>query len=106
MKSIQLTGYGTPADVVKLVDVPDVGAAAPDEIVIDVEAAPVEPSDLYMIAGIYGNLPPLPHILGIQGVGRVSAAGSKVKHLKEGDRVLVPPFAPSWVERVKRAPPG
>ena len=54
-----------------------------------------------MIAGIYGNLPPLPHILGIQGVGRVSAIGRSVKHLKEGDRTLVPPFAPSWVERVK-----
>lgn len=101
MKSIQLSAYGDPAEVVKLVDVPDVGAPGPDEIVIDLEAAPVEPSDLYMIAGIYGNLPPLPHILGIQGVGRVSALGRNVKHLKEGDRTLVPPFEPSWVERVK-----
>ena len=101
MKSIQLTAYGNPADVVKLVDVPDVTAPGPDEVVIDVEAAPVDPSDLYMIAGTYGNLPPLPHILGIEGVGRVSARGRNVKHLKEGDRTLVPPFTPSWVERVK-----
>ena len=75
MKSIQVTAYGKPADVVKLVDVPDVSAPGPDEVVIDVEAAPEEPSDLYMIAGVYGNLPPLPHILGIQGVGRVLARG-------------------------------
>jgi NADPH:quinone reductase-like Zn-dependent oxidoreductase len=101
MKSIQVTAYGDPAEVVKLVNVPDVGSPASNEVVIDVEAAPVEPSDLYMIAGIYGNLPPLPHILGIQGVGRASAIGRGIKHLKEGDRVLVPPFAPSWVERVK-----
>ncbi len=47
------------------------------------------------------ELPPLPHILGIQGVGRVSAVGQGVKYLKEGDRTLVPPFTPSWVERVK-----
>jgi NADPH:quinone reductase-like Zn-dependent oxidoreductase len=101
MKSIQVAAYGDPADVVRIVDVPDVEPPGPDEIVIHVEAAPIEPSDLYMIAGVYGNLPPLPHILGIQGVGRVSAVGNKVKHLREGDRTLVPPFAPSLVERVK-----
>jgi NADPH:quinone reductase-like Zn-dependent oxidoreductase len=101
MRSIQLTGYGNPADVVKLVDTPDVGAPGIGEVVIDVEAASVEPSDLYIIAGAYGRLPPLPHILGIQGVGRVSAVGQGVKHLREGDRTLVPPFTPSWVERVK-----
>src|ERR1700757_2008293 len=101
MKSVQLTAYGKVADVVKLIDVPDVGPPGPDEIIINVEAAPVEPSDLYMIAGIYGNLPPLPHILGIQGVGRVAARGRNVKHLKEGDRTITPPFVPSWVDRVK-----
>ena len=101
MKSIQLTAYGKAADVVKLIEVPDVGTPGPDEIIIDVEAAPIEPSDLYMIAGVYGNLPPLPHILGIQGVGRVAAKGRNVKHLKEGDRTMTPLFVPSWVDRVK-----
>jgi NADPH:quinone reductase-like Zn-dependent oxidoreductase len=90
MKSIQLTAYGKPDEVVKLIDVPDIGKPGPDEIIVDVEAAPIEPSDLYMIAGIYGNLPPLPHILGIQGVGRVAAKGRNVKHLKEGDRTMTP----------------
>jgi NADPH:quinone reductase-like Zn-dependent oxidoreductase len=105
MKSIQLTAYGDPAKVVKVVDVPDVGAPAPDEVVIDIEAAPVEPSDLYIIAGIYGVLPPLPHILGIQGVGCVSAVGRKITHLKEGDRAITPLFTPSWAERVKTNSP-
>ena len=105
MKSIQLTSYGNPADVVKLVDAPDVGVPDPHEIVIDIEAAPVEPSDLYTVAGIYGVLPPLPHFLGIQGVGIVSAVGRNVKHLKEGDRTITPLFTPSWVERVKTTSP-
>jgi len=105
MKGIQLTGYGNPTDVVKLVDAPDIGAPGPDEIVINIEAAPVEPSDLYTVAGIYGVLPPLPHFLGIQGVGRVSAIGRNVKHLKEGDRTITPLFTPSWVERVKTNSP-
>ena len=105
MKGIQLSGYGNPADVVKLVDAPDVGPPNPDEIVIDIEAAPVEPSDLYTVAGVYGVLPPLPHFLGIQGVGIVSAVGRDVKHLKEGDRTITPLFIPSWVERVKTNSP-
>lgn len=105
MRGIQLAGYGNPSEVVKVVDVPDVGDPGPDEIILDVEAASVEPSDLYIIAGAYGILPPLPHLLGIQGVGRVSAIGRNVKHVKEGDRALVPPFVPSWVERVKTDAP-
>lgn len=105
MRSIQLTAYGNPAEVVKLVDVPDVGTPGPAEVVVEVEAASLEPSDLYVIAGHYGILPPLPHILGIQGVGRVAAVGRDVKHLKEGDRTLLPPFTPSLVERVKTSAP-
>lgn len=101
MKALQLSGYGNPADVVKLADVPDVGAPAPDEIVIAVEASPVNGTDFMMMAGRYGFQPPLPHVLGVEGVGRVVAVGRNVKHLKEGDRTLTPPASPAWAERVK-----
>lgn len=101
MKAIQLNAYGDPADVVRLVDVHDVGAPGQDEIVIDVEASPVNGTDFMMMMGIYGYQPPLPHILGVEGVGRVSAVGHNVEHLKEGDRTLIPPLQSAWVERVK-----
>jgi len=101
MKAIQLQGYGDPAEVVRLVDVPVVGAPGPDEFIIDVEATPINGTDFMMMAGIYGFQPPLPHILGVEGVGRVSAVGRNVKHVREGDRTLIPPATPSWVERVK-----
>jgi NADPH:quinone reductase-like Zn-dependent oxidoreductase len=39
--------------------------------------------------------------MGTEGVGRVIAAGSGVKHLKQGDRALVPFPAPAWAERIK-----
>ncbi|MGW5251031.1 alcohol dehydrogenase catalytic domain-containing protein [Streptomyces sp. NPDC004129] len=42
-------------------------------------------------------LPPLPHRLGAQAVGRISAVGSDVKHLKVGDRTLVPPLSNACV---------
>ena len=41
MKAIQLQAFGDPSNVVKLVDVPDIGAPGPDEIVIAVEASPI-----------------------------------------------------------------
>jgi NADPH:quinone reductase-like Zn-dependent oxidoreductase len=90
MKALQLTAYGDPKDVIKLVDLPEFGPLAADEWIIDMEAAPVSPTDQYIIAGIYGELPPLPHGLGCEGVGRVSAIGSCVTHVKVGDRVIAP----------------
>jgi mitochondrial enoyl-[acyl-carrier protein] reductase / trans-2-enoyl-CoA reductase len=100
MKAIQLQAFGNPADVVKLIDVPDVGAPGPDEVVIAVEASPINWTDFLIIAGRYGYLPPLPAILGVEGVGRVAAVGRNVKHLKEGDRTLIPLLHPAWAERI------
>ncbi|HTZ27533.1 MAG TPA: alcohol dehydrogenase catalytic domain-containing protein, partial [Streptosporangiaceae bacterium] len=101
MKGLQLTAYGDPSEVVELVDVREVGAPGLDEVVIDVEASPVEPTGLYTIAEVYGYLPPPPHLLGAQGVGRVSAAGRDVRHLREGDRALVPVLGNAWASQVK-----
>jgi len=102
MKTLQLTAYGDPKEVIKLVDQPDFDSLAADEWVIDMEAAPVSPTDQYIIAGIYGELPPLPHGLGCEGVGRVSAVGSGVKHVKVGDRVIAPLLQnTTWSTRIK-----
>jgi NADPH:quinone reductase-like Zn-dependent oxidoreductase len=53
MKAIQIEVFGNPAEVVKAVDVPDVGAPAAGEVVIAVEASPINQYDLLMIAGAY-----------------------------------------------------
>src|SRR6202023_226515 len=58
-------------------------------------------SDLLMISGRYGYRPKLPSVMGTEGVGRVIAVGNRVKHLKPGDRTLVPYPAPAWAERIK-----
>jgi NADPH:quinone reductase-like Zn-dependent oxidoreductase len=101
MKAIQIEAFGNPAEVMKLVDIPDVGAPAAQEVVIALEASPINFSDLLMISGRYGYRPKLPAVMGSEGVGRVVAVGSGVKHLKEGDRTLVPYPTPAWAERVK-----
>ena len=101
MKALQLQAFGKPVDVVKLVDVADVGSPSGNEVVIALEASPINVTDLLIIAGRYGYLPPLPSILGVEGTGRVIAVGPDVKQLKEGDRTLIPLLQPAWVERIK-----
>lgn len=105
MNAIQIETFGSPVEVLKLVDVADVGAPAAGEVVIAVEASPINQYDLLMIAGGYGYRPQLPAIMGTEGVGRVVAVGPGVRHLKEGDRTLVPFLHPSWAERIKTGAP-
>ena len=105
MKAIQIDTFGNPAEVVRVVDIPDVGTPAAGEVVIAVEASPINQYDLLMIAGGYGYRPQLPAIVGTEAAGRVVWVGAGVKHLKEGDRTLVPFLHPSWSERVKTGAP-
>ena len=101
MQAIQIEAFGNPAEVMKVVDIPDVGAPDSGEVVIALEASPINMSDLLMISGRYGYRPKLPCVVGTEGVGRVIAVGGGVTHLKEGDRTLVPYPAPAWAERIK-----
>ena len=101
MKAIQIEAFGNPAEVMKLVEIPDVGTPGVGEVVIALEASPINMSDLLMISGRYGYRPKLPAIVGAEGVGRVVAVGSGVAHLKEGDRTLVPYPSLAWAERIK-----
>jgi NADPH:quinone reductase-like Zn-dependent oxidoreductase len=101
MQAIQIESFGNPAEVMKVVDIPDVGAPGEGEVVIALEASPINMSDLLMISGRYGYRPKLPSVMGTEGVGRVIAVGGGVKHLKQGDRTLVPFPAPAWAERIK-----
>ena len=54
MKAVQIEAFGNPAEVVKVVDIPDVGAPAAGEVVIALDASPINQYDLLMIAGRYG----------------------------------------------------
>ena len=76
MKAVQVVAFGRPAEAVRLNEVPDVGSPGPNEVVVAVEAAPINNSDFMIIAGRYGYLPTPPATLGIEGVGRVIAAGA------------------------------
>ena len=88
MKQVLLERYGAPAEAVRCVEVPDVGAPAPGEVVFDVLAFPINPADLSMCRGTYRLRPALPAGIGAECVGRVAAVGAGVTHVKPGDRVI------------------
>jgi len=72
----------------RLGDVADPVAGA-GEVVLDVEFASLNPADRYLAEGQYPARPPLPHILGRDAVGVVSAVGSGVADVRVGDRRVV-----------------
>ena len=88
MKQVQFAAFGTPHEVAACVEAPDVGAPGPDEVVIEVEAFPINPADLLTMTGGYAVRPPLPATLGAECVGRIAAVGADVQHLAPGDRVI------------------
>src|SRR6266849_2833094 len=88
MKQVLLERYRAPAEAVRCVDVPDVGAPSAGEVVFDVLAFPINPADLSMCRGTYRLRPPLPAGIGAECVGRVTAVGGGVAHVKPGDLVI------------------
>jgi NADPH2:quinone reductase len=84
VKAIQITENGGP-EVLKLVEI-EVPAPADDEITIQQHAAGLNFIDIYFRDGLYKQ--PMPHGLGAEGAGVVTAVGKKAKkRFKVGDRV-------------------
>ena len=88
MKQVLLERYGPPEEAVRCVEVPDPGAPATGEVVFDVLAFPINPADLSMCRGTYRLRPTLPAGIGAECVGRVSAVGGGVAHVRAGDLII------------------
>ena len=88
MKQVLIEKYGTPWEVARCAEVADVGAPGPDEVVFDVLAFPINPADMWFCKGSYRLKPPLPATPGAECVGRVTAVGASVHHVKKGDLVI------------------
>lgn len=88
MKAIRIHAYGPP-DRLMYEDVPD-PAPGPGEVVVQVEAAGVNPADYKFRNGMLaaGNPKPPPFTPGMDIAGRVTQLGPGVEGLAIGDRVL------------------
>lgn len=62
-------------------------------------AAPINPADLNVIEGTYGELPELPATIGNEGCGEISALGSGVENLRVGQKVLPLAFG-TWTREL------
>jgi NADPH:quinone reductase-like Zn-dependent oxidoreductase len=90
MRQLQLMAFGEPSDVIQLNTLPG-AALGPEEVLVSMEAAPLNPSDFLLVRGTYAIRPPLPFSLGAEGVGRVTETGSKVNTALVGKRVVIVP---------------
>src|SRR5260370_8556734 len=88
MKQVLIESYGTPWEVARCADVPDVGAPAADEVVFDVLAFPINPADMWFCRGSYRLKPPLPAPPGAECVGPVPPADPHVTPVKPADPVI------------------
>src|ERR1700737_2811046 len=101
MRQLQLIAHGEPSDVIELntVSEPTLGQ---EDVLISMEAAPLNPSDFLFVRGTYGVRPAFPSSVGAEGVGRVIKIGSKVDVAVQGKRVLILPTYEqgTWADQV------
>src|SRR5262245_61350173 len=88
MKQVVIDRYGVPQEVAACAELPDVGAPAPGEVVFDVLLFPINPADVSFCKGLYRLRPALPATPGAECIGRVTAVGLGVSHVKPGDLVI------------------
>ncbi len=100
MQAIQLTKYGKPEEGLRLVEIAEPGDPKSGQILIRVEYAPINDSDLLVASGLYAVHPKLPSVVGNEGAGKVLALGDGVQNVKVGDRVVIPRGVFSWAEKV------
>lgn len=94
----RLHQFGKPSDSLTSGEVA-LPPPGPEEIVLDMLAAPINPADLNVIEGTYGDLPELPATIGNEGVGRVSSLGLGVTGLEPGQLVLPMSFG-TWCSQM------
>lgn len=98
MKAVQYDTFGAAHEVARIVEFPEPEPPGAGEVLVDVEAFPINPVDLLTIAGDYATRPPLPAVPGSEALGRVAAVGDGVTHVSPGQRVLMM-SRENWAQR-------
>ncbi|WP_239520506.1 zinc-dependent alcohol dehydrogenase family protein [Blastococcus saxobsidens] len=100
MRQVVQRRTGRPAEVVEVVEVP-VPTPGPDELLVQLDAAPVNPAELLMFEGRYGygpSRPSLPRLAGIEGVGTV--VGGATDRVAEGTPLALLGIPGLWSDYV------
>lgn len=99
MRAVQITQFGKPEDVLRVVDLQEPRAPGDGEVKVAVELSPLNKHDLLLVSGALMR-PPLPLVLGAEGVARVVEVGRGVDTVAVGDLVVLPLYAGAWRERL------
>jgi NADPH:quinone reductase-like Zn-dependent oxidoreductase len=100
MKAIICAQWGDPANVLQVRDVPT-PACGRGQVRVRMLASPINPSDLFMVRGVYGYQPPLPCTPGFEGVGVVEEGHGLLAWRVKGRRVAVlNATGGNWAEQV------
>ncbi|MDX2079388.1 MAG: 2-enoyl thioester reductase domain-containing protein [Terrimicrobiaceae bacterium] len=94
----RLQTFAAPAEAITVTEV-DPRPPGPGEVRLEMLAAPINPADLNVIEGKYGELPELPATIGNEGVGRIAEVGPNVNGLHAGQVVLPLSFG-TWAESI------
>src|SRR5271170_928230 len=87
MKAVRVHQFGG-SEQLRVEDVPPL-VPGPEEVVVSVKAAGVNPVDAYIRSGTYSLKPTLPYTPGIDAAGVVSRVGPAVDRITPGERVYV-----------------
>src|SRR5437773_11402207 len=101
MRQLQLVAHGEPSDVIKLNTVSE-PALGQEDVLISMEAAPINPSDFLYVRGLYGVRPAFPSSVVAEAIGLVAKIGEKVDLALQGKRVLIIPTYEqgTWADHV------
>src|SRR5260370_40167491 len=77
MRAVQILAYDAKPESMAVTRIP-VPRPGPGEVLVRMAAAPINPSDVTFISGLYGVKKPLPAGSGLEGSGTVVAPGGGV----------------------------
>jgi trans-2-enoyl-CoA reductase len=95
INAIVYAAHGKPLEVLRLEE-QALSAPGPDEALVRLKAAPINPADLNQIEGKYPIRFPLPTTPGMEGAGVIEAVGKNVRDHKPGELVILPHNFGTW----------
>src|SRR5215813_65022 len=97
INAIVYATHGKPQEVLDL-EARTLAETGPDEAVVRLKAAPINPADLNQDEGKYPIRFPLPATPGFEGAAIIEAVGAKVKGHQPGELVILPHNLGTWRE--------
>ena len=99
IKVVVYQRHGNPADVLEI-KAEQWPKPAPDEAVVAMSAAPINPADINAIEGKYPGRREIPAVPGFEGAGVVVEVGGSAKNIANGALVILPHHIGTWREAV------